>query len=242
MKREQENELVKRIRKIEKKLAKIEKESKVGLEDQLFFGLVVSLALFVMTLPLAELSSLFQSVFRLDYTIASDLSESIRNISIVCLLSSIFLRYYGAVKPHKGARLWSFLCLLASFDFFLLFFLPKLTYGLAFEVRAIAFPLSHVALFIMYILMGRFVESKIILFYAKRGFVLKRYAKPIVSFLFAVLSGCIYTTLAVQLTALIVFNTSLSQTQIFGVFALTYFFLVAFGYLLFLRRQKLVRF
>jgi len=238
----QENELIKRIKNIEKKLAEIERESKVGLEDQLFFGLIVSLALFVMTLPLTDLASFFQNVIKLENTVAWNLSETIRNTTIVSLLLSILLRYYGAVKPHKGARLWSFLCLIISLDFFLLTFLPTLTLNLAVEVRAVAFPLSHIALFFIYTLLGKFVESRIILFYARRGFVLKRYAKPIVSFLFASLSACVYMTSVVQLLALIFFNVSLNEVQVWFVYILAYIFLVGIGYLLFLRRQKIIRF
>lgn len=238
----QENELVKRIKNIEKKLAEIERESKVGLEDQLFFGLVVSLALFVMTLPLTDLASFFQNVIGIKNTTAWSLSETIRNATIVSLLLSILLRYYGAVKPHKGARLLSFLCLIVSLDSFLFAFLPTLTLNLAVEVRTLAFPLSHIALFFIYFLLGRFVESRLISFYAKRGFVLKRYAKPIVSFLFACLSACLYTALIVQLLAIVYFNTVFNEVQMGFVYALAYFFLVVIGYLLFLRRQKIIQF
>lgn len=195
-----------------------------------------------MTLPLTDLVSFFQNVIKLEDTVAWNLSETVRNATIACLLLAILLRYYGAVKPHKGARLWSFLCLIISLDFFLVAFLPKITLNLAVEMRTIAFPLSHFALFIIYTLMGKFVESRIILFYAKRGFVLKRYAKPFVSFLFANLSACLYITLVVQLFALVLFNTSLSEVQIWLVYILVYLFLIGIGYLLFLRREKIIRF
>ncbi len=243
MKEERENELVKRIKKIEKKLAKIERESRVGLEDQLFFGLVVSVALFVVTLNVADMTYLFHNILMVDYNLAVALSESIKNISIVFLISSAILRYYGAVKPHKGARLWSFLCLLASFDFFLLFLLPRLTLNeVLVRVRFWAFPLSHVLLFFIYLFMGKFIERRMISFYAKRGFVLKRYSKPLVSFLFAVISVSLYSSLILQAFLYVYFGITLVGIQYDILFYSIYAILTTSIYLLFLRRQKILRF
>jgi hypothetical protein len=88
--------------------------------------------------------------------------------------------------------------------------------------------------------MGKFLETKLIAFYANRGFVLKRYAKPIVSFLFQCFAGCIYATLAIALLAS-VNNISLNSLQIQLVFILFYLLIVVLGYFLFLRRIKLLK-
>ena len=193
-----------------------------------------------MVLPLTELTSLFQTAFGLCYVNAFDLSESVRNTSVVCLPLSIFLRYYGAVKPHKGARLLSFLCVVVALDFFLLGFLPRLTFGFSIEIRAIAFPLSFFALFVIYFLIG-ILEKRVISFYAKRGIVSKKYAEPIVSFLFAMFSACFYVASVIQLVLPVFFNVILDEAQSSILFGLSYVFFVDVGCLLFLLRTKIIK-
>jgi hypothetical protein len=152
---EEKDELIKKIDKIEEKLNKIERDSRIGLEDQLFFGLVVSLAFFLVALPFTELQSFFQTVFQFNETTALNISLGIRNIFIVSLLLSVFSRYYGAIKPHKGSRLISLLCLLFALDVFLANFVPALTYNLSVEIKAIAFPYSYIALFFYLLAYGQ---------------------------------------------------------------------------------------
>jgi hypothetical protein len=237
---EDDKELLNRIKKIEKKLAKMDRESKIGLEDQLFFGVVVSLALFFIALPFTELTSLFQNVFLFDSTTALNVATGFRNVFVLFLLSSIALRYYGAIKPHKGARLWSILCLLFAFDLFLLSVIPAFGFSVSTEMKPIVIPLSYVVLAIIYGVMGKFVEPSIISFYAKRRFVLKRYSKPIVSILFIDLTACIYFVLASQIISFLVFKYAPTQFETSVLFLLFYFLLVGLVYSLYLRRQKIV--
>lgn len=236
MTEEEEKELLDRIKKIEKALAKIDRESKVGLEDQLFFGVVVSLALFFLALPFVESTSLLQTVFLFDYTTALNIATTFRNSSVLLLLSSMLLRYYGAIKPHKGARLWSILCLLFSFDLFLFSLLPALTNNISIEMKPIAIPLTYFVLFVIYWVMGKYVEPSIISFYAERGFVHKRYSEPIVSFLFMCLCATIYFTIAIQVTSSFAFRHQLTLVENLTVYIIFYFLFVGLGYSLFIRR------
>ena len=240
MSEEEKKEILDRLGEIERKLCKIDRESKVGLEDQLFFGVVVSLALFFIALPFTELSSLFQNLFLFDNTTALRLSTGIRNGFILFLLASITFRYYGAIKPHKGARLWSILCLLFSFDVLLFNVLPAFTVNVSVEMKPIVIPLSYFILIVLYSVMGWFVEPSIISFYAKRGFVLKRYSKPIVSLLFVCLSACIYFTLAFQVFYIFVFQHQPNQLEITASFLIFYLLFVGLVYSLLLRRRKVL--
>lgn len=231
-------ELLGKLDKIEKKLAKMERDSKVGLEDQLFFGMVLSLLLFLIALPFTEITALFQNVFLFDSITASNSSNFIRNTFVLLLLASIVLRYFGAVSPHKGARLLSILCFLASFNIFLLNFLPNLTLNFSVEIRLIAVPLSYFSLVVIYGVMGTYVEPKILSFYADRGFVLKRYAQPIISLLFLSLAVSLYFTIGTQLLLIIVFQKSLLQIEIITTFVIYYLIFDVIGYLYFLKKEK----
>lgn len=239
MEKKEEDTIAKKLEQLRSETSRLERESRIGSEDQLFFGLIVSLALFVVTLPLTDFASFIQLIGKLDYVTAMNLAQSIKNISIVCLILSAILRYYASIKPNKGARLFSFLLLLMALDVFLVLFFPILSFNLSIEVRTIAFPLSFFALLVVFLLMGKFVESKVIMFYAERGFLLKRYAKPIVSFLFACISGGLYFAQVIMF--LLLSFGMLDELWRTVIFLSSYILFVLVGYLLFIRREKLVR-
>jgi hypothetical protein len=92
----------------------------------------------------------------------------------------------------------------------------------------------------MYFLILGKAEITAIKFYAKRGFVLKKYSKPIVSFFFVVLSGCVYITVAIQFFFLVVFQTTLSNQQSFVIWLIVGGLLGVLGYMRFLKRMKLI--
>jgi len=220
-------------------LEKTAKDEKVELEDQLFFGLIISLAFFVITISLTDVTTLFQAILKVDYTIASNLAQNIKNLLIVCLLSSAILRYYASTKPHKGARLWSFLLLWVALDVFLFELAPMLSFYFEGALRILAYILSYSVLFLAYFFIGK-AESTAIKFYAKRGFVLRKYSKPIVSFFFAIMAGCAYITLAIEFVFMGVFQTSLSSLQGFIIWLVVGGLLGLLGYMRFLKRMKLI--
>lgn len=221
-------------------MEKITKGEKAELEDQLFFGLIISLAFFVITTSITDVSAFFQAVLKVDYTTALNLAQSTKNLLIVCLLSSALLRYYASIKPHKGARLGSFLLLWVALDGFLLEFVPLLSFYLEGMPRVIAYVLSYFALFLVYFLILSKAETNAIKFYAKRGFVLKKYSKPIVSFFFVVISGCAYITLTIQFLYLVAYQTYLSNLQSSIIWLLVAGLLGLSGYYRFLKRMKLI--
>ena len=94
-------------KKIQDRLDRIEEESRISSEDQLFFGAIVAIALFVLTLSVTDIASFIQAASRIDIDTATRLSQSIKNAAIICLVLSAILRYYAAIKPSKKARLVS---------------------------------------------------------------------------------------------------------------------------------------
>ena len=239
---EHKDELVEEVKKLRKKLSKIERESKAGLEDQLFFGFVISIAFFVITLDLNEFAFFFQSIIGLSPVDALTLSETIRNISIASLVLSSISRYYGAIKPHKGARLVSFLSLITALDFFLLMFVINISKGVAIEVSVFTLPFSLVALFIIYFVIGFFVEKKIVKFYAERRLVLKKYARfPIISPLFADITFALYSMLVTQFILGVFLGVSLDQNQLYITYLLFSCPFLVF-YFLRLKREKMIMF
>jgi len=161
-----------------------------------------------------ELASFFENSMNLNYSDILPISETITNFSVVSLVSSSLLRYYGAVKPYKGSSLFSFLCLTMGFNFFLFMFVLSIFKGFAIEVSAFIFHYSLIALLFIYLVISRFVERKIVEFYTKRGLVLKKHTRlPIVSYLFVFLCIAVHCTLAAELILAVAFNFSLDRSQ-----------------------------
>lgn len=238
MPEENEEELLERIKSIEKKINKIDRETSIGLEDQLFFGLIVSMALFFLALPFTESIAFFQNIFQLNYAAASGIAEAMRNIFVLSLICSTALRYYGAVKPHRDARLWSIMFLLFSFDMFLMNFMQTLTINVFVKVDVIIIPFSYLFLMLLYVLMGKFLEPKLLRFYAKKDSISKRYVYPIVSRLFVTLTAIVYCTIAVQVLALVVFRTLTSVENLIAYLLFSLFFFLS--YLLNLVRNEVI--
>lgn len=238
----EDNDLVKRIKNLQRKVNRIDREMKVGTEDQLFFGVVVSVTVFLITLSLSDIAAFIQSATSVDYSVALTLSTNLKNAAFSLLVLSATLRYYAALKPHKGARLFSFLTLLSALDIFLLLFFPMLSFNIGSEAKVIVFILSYALLTAIFIVQGRFFESKVILFLADRGCVHKKYAKPIVSFLFACASGGVYIYVTVLFLMQVVFQVRVGQIQNLVLFFVCYVLFAVTGYILFLRRQKILSF
>ena len=120
---DEEKELVKRIRNLEKKIGKLEKESRIGLEDQLFFSLVFSLALLAIALPSLDVATLFES-----FGVTLELPTQILSTKVVVialLIISSALRYRVSIlkessKKRNILRAWSVELLILSFCFLLL--------------------------------------------------------------------------------------------------------------------------
>lgn len=190
-----EKNIDEKLQDIEKKLAKINKESRVSTDDQLFFGLVLSFLLFFLAVPLPDVTSFFQTTFGLSGTDASTLALGLKNSTVFFLLLSLAFRYYAALKFHKGSRLWSILFLLTAFELFLWNLFLSLRsqisglIGNPPESLYVASLLSYAMSFLSYSLMAKYVESKGLEFYADKQLIQSKYARPFVSALFMAFSG-----------------------------------------------------
>jgi hypothetical protein len=236
---ESEEGIPEAIEEIKKDLREIKRDSLASQEDQLFFGFVISITLFVIALPIDQLASSFEDFLHLGSPDTLRVSETIKNISIVCLVCSSLLRYYASVKPHKGARLWSFYSLMVGLDFFIITLAANVAMGLALEIQLVVFPLALVISLCAYVGLGK-LESKILGFYADKHLVLRRYSKfPLVSYLFALLTASVLATVAVESAYVLLFGVSLSLISIqivYYAFALLFFLM----YLLKLKRKKII--
>ena len=217
--------------KIHRELNAIKKDSEVTQEDQLFFGLVVSIAFFVITMPLDLLAAFFQSAVKLDFVAASFAATFIKNTSIGSLVLSILLRYYGAVKPHKVARLWSILSLIIGFDIFLFVFTSNIGMGAAIFAGPIAFHLFLLIAELLYVGVGKFAEKKIVTFYIDKGFAPKKYSKmPPISYLFAMLAFSVNIAFAVEIVLVLLVGLPFDMFRVMVVYvALTIIFSVYYA-------------
>lgn len=103
-----------RLKTLEGRLEGIEAKSNLSLDDQLFFGLVFSLLLLVITFPsIADMVSFFESS---ELFASSDpsITYAIKMMLIVSLLGSSGYRYYGAIRKSQYAQYQSIHFLLAG--------------------------------------------------------------------------------------------------------------------------------
>ena len=103
---------------MEDRIKSNEAESHLGLEDQLFFGLVFSLLLLVITFPsINDMVSLFENIPLISSS-AYSYAYSIKFILIVPLFPASVYKYYGAIRKSQSAQYQSVsFLLLASFGF-----------------------------------------------------------------------------------------------------------------------------
>jgi len=197
---ETNKELIERIKKMERKLDKVEKSSRIGLEDQLFFGFIISLVVFLLSLPLTEVVSFFQNVTKFGLELATNTAETTRNTGLLCLFLASVARYYGAIsKPRvsKRYRLWSLRCLLMGWNFFLFFFVTNACINASLMFGGMEIPIASVVLAGAYAIM-LFLEKKALRFYASRELVFKKDVKETVSWVFLGLTSSFYIAFVVE--------------------------------------------
>jgi len=234
-----------RLQEIEKKLTRIEKESRVGLDDQLFYGLVLSFLLFFLAIPLPDVTNFLLASFPFDPPTASNVALGLKNAFVVLLLLSVVFRYYAAVKLGKGHRLWSILFLFVAFDLFvwnLAFALGNpLVPPPGYTVESAFFSLSvtYIVLLVIYLLIGKFAESRILGFYAKRELILKKYVRPIASAFFISFLGAGGIALLLQGVAFFAWKILFSAQD--QNIASSLLFVVCFSiYFVWLRKEKVL--
>jgi hypothetical protein len=233
------DEYLERLKRIERKVNKLRRESSAGLEDQLFFGVIISLVIFAVTLSISDIASFFQSFIILSNTQAETFSQTVKYTAILCLILSGLFRYYGAVRPHKGARLWSLLSLIFWTDLFLLILFTYLANDFPKEIRILPLSVFLFALFCIYLLLGGLFEGKMVKFYAKKGLAPDRFRKPKIytSFLFAALVSSLYCAMTTQIIAAFQLGLFFDYGS-FAIIWLLWWILFAFLFFLYVRRGE----
>lgn len=110
------------------------------------------------------------------------------------------------------------------------------------EIRNIYFPFAYFILAAIYYIMGEYVEPKILSFYADRNLIAKKYAQPIISLLFLSFAVSLYLTISTKLFSLILFQKNLLTSEVLTSFVIYYFIFVVIGYLLALRKRRIIKF
>lgn len=154
---------------LEDRVKSIEVKSHLNLEDQLFFGLVFSLLLLVITFPsINDMVNLFENI-PLISSGAYSYAYSIKFILIAPLFPASVCKYYGAIRKSQSAQYHSIrLLLLASFGFLFMIVVVFLGQFLYQVIGGDMLP----TLFLILILLGLglgVIEKRILYFYHSIG-------------------------------------------------------------------------
>ena len=184
---DENNESPKILKKIDKRLRRLERDLKTSSEDQLFFALVFPLAVLFITIPLGNLIMFFQDFAKLTPELATSAAESVRNAGIICLVISSAVRYYGAVVSHvhrsKMARVVSLELIIMAWDAFLFIVVILITFNSSNLLGAMTIAVAILASLTIFICMT-WVEKRILKFYASRFLIFKKDVTPFVSSFF----------------------------------------------------------
>jgi len=190
-----ENNEPQALERIEERLRRIERDIKASSEDQIFFALVFSLAVLLVTLPFGDLKQFFQDFSKLTPENSASIAQAIKSGSVVCLVASSAVRYYGIivgrVRPSKTARALSLEFLMLAWNAFLFSFVVSAVFNLQIIFGLMTIFVAAIAALIVFIGMT-WVERKVLSFYASRYFILKRDVTPFASNAFQWLALSLY--------------------------------------------------
>lgn len=193
-------EILNKIKDIEEKLETLEDQIKgievkshLNLEDQLFFGLVFSLLILVITFPsINDMVSFFEDI-PLTSSNAFSTAFSLKLFLIVTLFPASLYRYYGAIRKSQFAQYQSIRSLLFTsffFVFMIIFvFLGQFLYEIVGENM-----LSILSLILILLALGLGVAEKMILgFYHSIGqLTVDKYLRVEASHWLLVLGMCLF--------------------------------------------------
>jgi len=181
-------ELIKSVKNLANKITRLEKESRMGLEDQLSFGVIISLVVFILALPLDEITLFFQNL-GLSSGISLQIAGGVRNTGLLCLILATATRYYGAISKQrisKRFRRFSLQFLIAAWNFFLIIFVMFSSIDASVVLGTMSLPIAICILVVIFSIMIR-AEKRVLEFYASKEFIFKKDVKPTVSTIFLIL-------------------------------------------------------
>jgi len=167
------------------KLEEIEKKNRQNLEDQLFIGLIISLALLFVTFPsLADFSLFFQKYLNAPLESADSWALALKIFFVIGFFFSALSRYYGAIQNSEKWRYWSIEALFFIISYLIAgILIGGIGAGLI-EVRANElFMLILTVLVVATYLVG-LLERKILQFYLEMGQIKSGDLLPLVHIVF----------------------------------------------------------
>ena len=198
------DEILERLKQIEDKIDSQKQESLASDEDQLFFGVIISLLVLFVTLPINDLTSFLQSVFSVDQSIASTNAGYIKYLGIIFLLASTLTRYCAVVSDpdaSKKFRYASFEALWLALDIIILNIIINLITTLSLQIGLSGLSVTFLILTSIFIGM-RVLEEYILKVYARKGLIMEK-PFPFASLLFLSIMIGISIALLVEIAALI---------------------------------------
>jgi len=189
-----------KLRDLESKLEIQKKESLIGNEDQLFFGVIISFLILFITLPTNDLAKFLQSVFGVQESFAQTNAGNIRYFGIIIFLVSVLTRY-GAVVSNdhrsKILRYLSFEALWFALNVTILLTAINLFTALSSKIGVEGLTVTFSILTFTFTGM-LILEISILKLYTRKEFILKAYSFPSVSVMMLLIVFSLSIALAVD--------------------------------------------
>ncbi len=177
---ENNDEVISKLRELDHKIESIKKEKLVDSEDQLFFGVIISLFILFVTLSIGDFTPFLQSMFPLSYNDAFTLAQTVRYMGIALFLFSAFTRYYAVVgnqTTSKKYRYYSLEGFVFSFASILIIISLNLITVLNSLPHLYAIVITLFVIILMLLFLNR-LEIRILNLYSSRTFISKKYTFP----------------------------------------------------------------
>lgn len=215
------DEILEKLKDIESKIDNQKKESFASGEDQLFFGVIISLLILFVTLPINDMASFLQSVFSVSQEIASTNAGYLKYLGIALFLVSSLARYCTVTSNQslsKKLRFVSFEALWLGLNIIIFTITVNLVTTLSLQIGLLGLSVTFLVLTLIFVGMLQ-LERYILKVYAKKELVLKEYFPFASVLLLSIMLGICVALIAevIALASGFVFST----TRFLLVYAIT---------------------
>ena len=173
-------------------------------EDQLFFGVIISLFVLFVTLPINDLASFLENVLKQNHDLALTNAGNIKYVGIVLFLISTITRYcavFGDQRVSKKLRFASFEGLWLELGFLILIITFNLSNILSPQIGVLGLSVTFFVITLIFVGMI-LLERYILRIYAKKELIAKEYSPFASAVLLTVVFGLTVAFL-VELFALV---------------------------------------
>jgi hypothetical protein len=178
-----EDEMLEKIKELENKIDSQKTESLRSNEDQLFFGVIISLLVLFVTLPITDISSFLESVFKVNQDIALTDAGYIKYVGIIAFLVSTLTRYCAVVSEldvSKKFRYASFEALWLGLNIIILTITINLFTTLSPQFGLLGLTITFLILTLIFLGM-LLLEGYILKIYVSKELILKKHSFPYAS-------------------------------------------------------------